>query len=105
MRLDRSTCDRLVMPRAEQKHHTDRAHDYELHRVPQADQDDEIQPSRSTLADQSRAPDGDHQVGHGDEHRGHTPLQPLPSADKGEKDVGRHATLHKRANVDAQDPD
>lgn len=83
----------------------DGPHDDEFHRVPQAQEHQEIEPTWGAIGDEGGADARRQQVGRGEEHRGDTPLQASPCADGIEEDVGGHVAAQECAGVDAEDPE
>ncbi|MPM29467.1 hypothetical protein SDC9_76007 [bioreactor metagenome] len=63
-----------------------------------------MEPSWGAVFDEGGAPEGDGQVGAGQEHRGDAPLQSLPGADQVEHDVARHVATQEVADLGAGCP-
>ncbi|MFB7893691.1 hypothetical protein ACFC1I_15945 [Microbacterium sp. NPDC056044] len=95
----------LTHPHAHEAHETRRADRDELERVPQEEENEEVQPAGRALLDESHTERGCHEVHAGKKHRRHPPLQTAPCEDRVEKDVRRHEPAQKRAETDAEHPD
>lgn len=83
----------------------DGSHDDELHRVPQAQEDEEVEPSGSVVCDEGREGTRRQEVGHGEEHGGDAPFQSSAGADGVEEDVAGHVAAQECAGVDAEGPE
>lgn len=97
--------DDFTDARTGEQDQTDRSHDDELHRVPQAQENEKVEPSRAAVCDESGEGARRKEVGHGKEHRGHAPLQTSPGADGVEEDVGGYVAPQECAGVDAKGPE
>ena len=89
MRTGLGTIPGLVLSGAssDQRHHAHWADGDHLESVPDADQHHEVEPPGATAVAEPGAPDGYGQVGNGQQHRRHAPLQSLPGSDEVEDDV------------------
>ena len=65
-----------------QQHYPHRAHDQELERVPDAQQHQQVELTRCTVADENRQDVHDREIRDGQQHRRHAPLQPATRADR-----------------------
>lgn len=85
--------------------HADWSHDDELHSVPDAQENEEFEPSVATICDHCGEGARCQEVGRGEEHCGYTPLEASAGADGVEEDVGGHVAAQECAGVDAEDPE
>lgn len=81
---------------------TDREH---LERVPDADEDDDVEPARSSVFDERAAPVRDGEVWECEHHRGHTPAESTPRTDPVEQNVARHVPTKEMANLNTGGPE
>ena len=93
------------MTHTHKKNKTDGSHDDELRCVPQAQEEDEVEPSGAAILDECGEGARGQEVGHGEEHRRHAPLESSPGANCVEEDVGGHVTAQECAGVDAEGPE
>lgn len=85
--------------------HADEAVHYELQRVPDAHEEDDIEPLRCATVDKSRDIAGCVKVEHRQKHRRCGPLEAAASAECCDRNVAGHEAPREAANVDAGDPD
>src|SRR5699024_1035833 len=83
----------------------DGAVDEELEGVDDAQQHDQVQPTRATIGDESGAPVGDGEVADREQHGRDAPAQLSPGAQGVEQNVGGHPDPHERADAGAGVPD
>lgn len=89
-RRDLLTCDRSPDQRGRgsriralgQAYEADRPHDEELQCVPDEQEHEQVKPARAAVRDQAGADARGEQVRDGEQHGGHTPLQPAAGADE-----------------------
>lgn len=77
----------------------------EFQRVPYAQQNDQVQPSRCAVVDEVRADARGEEVRRGEEHRGYAPFESSAGSDGVEEDVGGHVAAQECAGVDAEGPE
>ena len=88
-----------------QKYQADRPHREELQCVPEAEEDEEVEPSGAAVCDEGREGTRCQEVGHREQHRGHAPLESSSRSDGVEENVGGHVPAQERAGVDAEGPE
>lgn len=79
--------------------------DDELHRVPQAQQNQQVEPPGSAICDEGGEGARGQEVRHGEEHRGYAPFESSAGADGVEEDFGGHVAAQECAGVDAEGPE
>lgn len=97
--------DSLSNAGTEQENQADRTHEDQLHGVPDAQQDQEVQPSGPASLDEVPEDGRGQEARDHEEHRGDAPLEAASGADRVEKPVRRHVAAQKTAGVDAEGPD
>lgn len=80
-------------------------HDGQLHGVPDAQEEREVQPSRHASLDEIPEDGCGEEIRDGEEHRGDSPFEAASGADGVEEPVGGHVASQEVAGVDAEGPD
>lgn len=95
----------LVDTGSGQKYQADRPQCEELQCVPEAEEDEEVEPSGVAVCDEGREGTRCQEVGHGEEHRGDAPFESSSRSDGVEENVGGHVAAQECAGVDAEGPE
>lgn len=88
----------------DEEHDAPGAEEKELQRIPQHEDEHEVEPFAPALLNEPNAGDCDQQVDDAEEHGGDPPFETAPGAQLVEKDVRRHPPAEEDAGVDAGVP-
>jgi hypothetical protein len=73
----------------DEREHAEGSERDELHAVPHAQQDEDVQPARTAIANQNARRNGSEKIGGPEQHERHTPLETVPGSKPTKEDVGR----------------